>query len=167
MKRAQEKAQLLAPIMGRQQSELLEPIIEREIDILSQAGVFDHIPVPAALVEAGGVRVKPRYETPMARALDSLDSESVLSAFQAISAFAGADPSILEIIDLEKAGRKVWAGFNAPADVLRTDQELAEIRAARAEQQAAMQQQQEAAAMVQALPALTQAAKTMEGQGGK
>ena len=167
MKRAQEKAQLLAPIMGRQQSELLEPIIEREIDILTQAGVFDHIPVPAVLRETGGVSVRPRYETAMARALDSLDADSIVNAFQAISLFAGADPSVLEIIDLEKAGRKVWGGLNAPADVLRSDKELAEIRAARAEQQAAMQQQQEAAAMVQALPALTQAAKTMEGQGGK
>ncbi len=167
MKRAQEKAQLLAPIMGRQQSELLEPIIEREIDILTQAGVFDHIPVPAALLEAGGIRVRPRYETPIARALDSLDVDSIMGAFEALAAFAQADPSVLEIIDMEKAGRKIWAGFNAPADVLRSDKELAEIREARAEQMAREQQAQEAQSMIEALPAITQAAKTMEGQNGK
>ena len=38
LQRAQEKGQLLGPTMGRQQSESLNPTIEREIDIMSRRG---------------------------------------------------------------------------------------------------------------------------------
>ncbi|MDR0882569.1 MAG: head-tail connector protein [Candidatus Adiutrix sp.] len=43
--RAREKAQLLGPVLGRQQSELLRPLIDRELDILRAAGA---LPPPPA-----------------------------------------------------------------------------------------------------------------------
>ena len=40
LERAREKGALLAPTMGRQQSEALGPMIEREIDILVECGLM-------------------------------------------------------------------------------------------------------------------------------
>jgi hypothetical protein len=51
--RVQEKAALLAPTMGRQQSEFLGPMVERELDLRDQMGWLP--PMPAVLKEAGGL----------------------------------------------------------------------------------------------------------------
>jgi hypothetical protein len=49
--RAQEKGMLLTPTMGRQQSEAIGPLIEREIDLLMRHRVLP--PLPPVMIEAG------------------------------------------------------------------------------------------------------------------
>lgn len=65
MERTREKATLLAPTIGRQQSEYLGPMIDREIDLLSRQGLLP--PMPQALVEANG-HYKTEYDSPLTRA---------------------------------------------------------------------------------------------------
>jgi hypothetical protein len=55
MLRAQEKGQLLAPTMGRMQAELLGPMVERELDILSMNGALPPMP-PSCCAPAASTR---------------------------------------------------------------------------------------------------------------
>lgn len=130
VERAQEKAQLLAPVMGRQQSELLRPIINREVDILSAAGV---IPLPPE--ELDQAEVHPKYETPMTAALEAGDAQAVVQVWQAVAAMAQASPAMLDIIDFDQAGRIVIRSFGAPASIRNDDEKIAGIRQARQEQE--------------------------------
>lgn len=65
LERTREKGMLLSPTMGRQQSEYLGPMIDRELDLLSQQGLLP--PMPPALLEAKG-DYKIEYDSPLSRA---------------------------------------------------------------------------------------------------
>ncbi len=132
--RAQEKAQLLAPTMGRQQSELLRVIIERELDILQAGGSFDPIGMPEILAQ-DQPDIVPRYETPMAKALDAQDGEAILRALQGLGALAQFDQGILFRVNGDAAAKKIWESFGAPESVLRSDEEVRQIMAEQKEQQ--------------------------------
>lgn len=65
LERSKEKGILLAPTIGRQRSEYLGPMIEREIDIIMQLGLVP--PMPPALLEAKG-EYRIEYDSPLSRA---------------------------------------------------------------------------------------------------
>lgn len=143
--REQERAQLLAPVTGRQQSELLDAMIHREVDILARSGAFS--PRPQQLADSGA-GVVPRYETSVNQAWAAGEGRAVLSALEAVSIMAQMDPSVVSAINMPDALRSIWAGFGAPLKVLKTEEEVAEIQAqqAEAQQQAEMLQQGQALA---------------------
>ncbi len=155
LERAQEKAELLAPVMGRQQSELLKPIIDRELDILIYNGMIPPQPDVMAQVDPD---VTPHYETPMARALDSRDGQAIMQALQAIGALAQFDPAAMEIVDVESTARTVWNSFGAPIKTLHTDKELARRRQARQEAEQVAQQQAQAQQALGGLESISKSA---------
>lgn len=128
VQRAQEKAQLLAPQMGRQQSELLRPVIERELDIVIASGSLDAIEVPEILLQAGGPRVEPKYVTPMSQALESNEGVSIMQAVQALSGLAGLSQEAILVLDPIKSARNVCQALGVPARDMRTEEELQAIR---------------------------------------
>ena len=168
IERAQEKAQLLAPVMGRQQSEFLMPTIDRELDILQAAGV---IPPPPEELTNTGALVHPKYETPMAAALDSRDGSAILQAFQGVAAMSQVNPQIMDIINFDEAAKIVIRSFGAPAAIQNEDEAIAQIRQARAEQeqqQAMMEQAQMAGGAIEGLASAEEKlsrAATMQGGG--
>ena len=64
MERTREKGILLAPTIGRQQSEYLGPMIERELDILARQKMLP--PMPRMLLEAEG-EYQIIYDSPITR----------------------------------------------------------------------------------------------------
>ena len=122
--RAQEKGQLLGPTLGRQQSEFLSSVIERELDILSIAGVLP--PVPDALLEAGGA-VAIEFKSPLNKLQRADDAVGILRGIEALQPMAAIDPKVYRRIDVSKAARIVFEASGAPADVLLTDDEIALI----------------------------------------
>lgn len=136
MLRAQEKGALLAPTMGRQQSEMLGPMIERELDILASAGQLP--PMPDALIEAGaGVRVE--YESPMVRAQRAEEGVGILRTLEGITPLAQIDPTVLDGIDPDETLRALADVNGVPQKVLRTREAIAAIRQGRAGQAQAAQ----------------------------
>lgn len=121
--RAQEKGALLAPTMGRQQNELLGPIIEREIDILGRA---DQLPrnVPQEIVDAGG-NIEIKYTSPLARLQRSEEGVAILRTIEAVTPLAQIDPRAIRRINADKT-LQILAEINgAPAEMLYSDDELA------------------------------------------
>lgn len=122
--RAQEKGQLLGPTLGRQQSEFLSVMIERELDILSMAGVLP--PMPEQLMESGGA-IAIEFKSPLNKLQRSDDAVGIIRTIEALSPMANIDPSVLDVIDYGKAARIIAEASGAPADALRTAEELAQL----------------------------------------
>lgn len=148
LQRAQEKGALLGPTMGRQQSEFIGPIIERELDLLSSSGVLP--PPPPQLLDyvmAGG-EILPKYTGPLARLMRAEEAAGILRTIEAILpvAQASGDMKVLRRINADQAMKVIAEANNVPAKALRTDEELEQMDMA--EQQAAQMQQLLAAAPV-------------------
>jgi len=162
--RAQEKGQLLAPTVGRQQSEMIGPQIDREFNILGRQGYLPAM--PGILLEAEG-EYEIGYESPAMRHQRSEELLGVQRTLEIAMPFAQADPSILGIFKPDKIIRLAAEINGAPVEILRTPDELEELQAAQAQQ---MQQQQLLEGLTQAAPAMkdmaqAQAAAPAEGMG--
>lgn len=151
LQRAQEKGMLLAPSVGRQQSEMLGPMIEREIAILYRNGLLP--PMPRALVEARG-EYKIEYESPATR---YQRSEEVLAFQRSVETWAPMiqlNPSLLENVELDVGFRDTLEINGVPAKWIRPKEEVEKARAAQAEVAAEQDQ-------IEAAPAMADVAKKL------
>lgn len=169
--RAQEKGQLLAPIAGRQQAEWLGPMIRREIDILSEAGLVPPPPeellpfLPVEWDEDGASvdlaeALDIQYTSPLSRLIRSEDSVAILRTFEQLAPLAQVDPTVYEVFDTEALPRELATINGVPAKVLRSPKQMADLQEQK--RQAAAMQNILAAAPVAASAAkdLSQAAAT-------
>lgn len=147
--RQQEKGEMLAPTMGRQQSELLSPMIERELDILSVAGMLPQM--PDELLQLGG-NVEITYEAPLNKIMRSGEAVAILNTLQTAAGLAQFDPTILELFDIEEAMRVLSDIRGVPAKVMRSKEDIAAMKEQQA-QQAQLQQ------LLQAAPIAASSAK--------
>ena len=150
MLRAQEKGDLLAPSMGRIQSELLGPMIERELDILGMSGSFPDM--PPALAEVGG-EVTITYTGPLNKAQRAPEAIAILRLIETAGEIVQFDPNAIKRINFSKCLEEIADITGVPANILYTDEEMAAINAEQAQQQMAQQ-------MLQAAPIAAQTAKT-------
>lgn len=119
--RAREKGELLGPTLGRQQSEALGPMIEREIGILERQGLIPEM--PGLLIEAEG-EYDIVYDSPLNRLQRSEELIGISRTLETIAPFAQADPNVLRIFNTQEIV-KIAADINGvPAKVLRSDDEL-------------------------------------------
>lgn len=138
LQRAQEKGALLSPTMGRQQSEALGPMIEREISILEQYGYFlddGPFPMPEALKERGG-QYGIEYTSPLSRMQKSDEALGTERVLQSALPFAQIDPSIMDNFDLDAYIDIIGQANGAPARLFRPQDQKAALRQNRQNQQA-------------------------------
>ena len=131
--RAQEKAQIMAPVMGRQHSEFLGPIIEREIDLLARANLLP--PVPPELLEMGG-EYEIEYLSPLSSAARSEPSLALQRSVMQAMPFIELDPSAADWIDGDDAIKTIMLGNGSPNSAIRSAEEVEAIREQRAQQKA-------------------------------
>lgn len=122
MLRAQEKGQLLAPTMGRNQSEFLGPIIEREIEILEASGM---LPPKPAILEQMGEGLEVEYVSPLNRAQMADEGVAIAQTLQFAQSFAPENPKIMRIFKDMDAIRKVAQVNGMESNLLYSDEELA------------------------------------------
>lgn len=145
MERTREKGILLAPTIGRQQSEYLGPMIDRELDILSRQGLLP--PQPRLLREAKG-QYKIIYDTPISRAQKADQVSGTMRTMEAFMQFAQGtqDASILHLINIDVAGPAIAEANGVPSAWMNSPDKVAKLR-----QQMAQAQQTQTA--IQAAPA--------------
>jgi hypothetical protein len=151
MLRAQEKGALLAPTMGRQQSEMLGPMIERELDILANAGVLP--PMPDELAQMGG-DVEIEYVSPLNRAQRAEEGVAILRTLESVTPLAQIDPSVMMIFNPEMIARELSEINGVPAKVLRSREEIEAMKMEQA-------QMAEAQQLLQAAPVVANSAKAL------
>lgn len=154
LERAREKGALLSPTMGRQQSEALGPMIEREVDLLVMQGLLP--PLPPALVEAEG-EFEIEYDSPLTRSQRAEEAAGWLRTLEAAIAYANTtqDLSALDHFNVD-AIYPALAEINAvPPSWMNGPKQVEAIRQGR-QQQSEMQQ------MVEAAPAAAGVMKALQ-----
>lgn len=129
--------QLLGPIYGRMQAEYLQPLVERCFGIAFRAGIFSETPES---LQNKYISIK--YVSPMARA-QKFDEVTAISNFvQMTMQNSQVNQEVLDNIDFDKATRFTGEALGVPAQLIRTEQEVADLRQQRIEaEQQAMQAQ--------------------------
>lgn len=161
LERTREKGILLAPTIGRQNSEYLGPLIDRELDILSSQGLLP--PQPPMLKSAKG-EYKLDFDSPITRTQKAEWSSGATRTFETLVNVAQAtgDPSVLDYINFDVAAPAIAEINGTPGTWIRDPKDIAQIRQQRAKQQQIQQ-------AVQAAPAaagLMKAKASMGNNGG-
>jgi hypothetical protein len=148
MERISEKMSMLGPAVGRYISEMLNPVVIRTIGILYRKGKLPK-PPDAFLQD-------PSFEIDcigqLAQAQRRSELNALVSGLTLVGQMSPIDPNILDKIDNDKVVDEAWSIIGAPARVLRDDQEVADIREAKAK----------AAAKAQAVASIQQGADAMK-----
>ncbi len=132
LQRAQEKGALLAPTVGRQQSETLGPLIERELSVLTRQGLLP--PMPPAMIEAEG-EYDIEYVSPLSRAMKAEEGVGILRTLEMVQPIAAIDPSVMDNFDPDAITRVLADTNGVPMKILRSQDQIAEIRQGRAQQE--------------------------------
>lgn len=138
LQRNEEKMRLLGPVLGRLQSELLQPLISRSFALLLRAGLL-----PAAPEELQGQDIDIEYVSPLAKAQKLTDLQSMLRGFEVMMQVAEIAP-VMDYLDTDRLVQYLVEVTGIPARVIRSDDEVKKIRRQQAQaqaQQAQMQQQ--------------------------
>ena len=154
LERIREKGALLSPTMGRQQSEFLGPLIERELDVLNRLQLLP--PMPPILIEAMG-EYDIVYDSPLSRAQRAEEGAGALRTVQwaAEVAAQSQSPEPLDHFNWDVMIPELADINSMPSRWLRDPQQVAMIRQSR---QQAMQMQQ----MIEAAPAVADVAKAVK-----
>jgi len=152
--RRDEKLRLIAPMLGRQQTELLGPMIARTYMLLDQ-----HNMIPPAPPQMRGQKLRVNYVSPAARA--QLGSRAVVMAqyLQDLIPVSQVDPGVLDAIDFDKYAAALARYRGVPMDIMRSPDELAQVRQQKQAAQAAQQAAQVAEPASQAYKNLSEAQK--------
>lgn len=138
LERAREKGALLSPTMGRQQSESLGPMIEREVDLLMMQGIVE--PMPQALKEASG-EFEIEYDSPLSRAQKAEEAAGLFRTVDWMREYIAVsqDPSPLDHINWDVAMPDILYIQAVPTKWQRSMDEVNELRAQRSEAQQTQQ----------------------------
>jgi hypothetical protein len=145
IERTNEKGILLAPTVGRQDSEYIGPLTDRELDVLSQQRLLP--PMPGLLREARG-----QYQTvsrsPLSRAMRAQEAAGFMRTVENVKELVSitGDQSLLDPFDFDTAIPAIAEIQNVPESWMAGPQQIAAKRQRRAK---AMQAQQQ----IQAMPA--------------
>jgi hypothetical protein len=163
IERTNEKGILLAPTVGRQQSEYLGPMIERELDLLIQLRMLP--PMPPELAEARG-EYEVVYTSPLSRAMRAQEAAGFMRTVETVKEIVNItqDPSYLDPFDFDTAIPQIAQIQSVPESWMASPEQIAQKRQARAEAQ--KRQEQIQAAPAQAAMMKAQAAQAKAGMGG-
>ena len=134
VQRNEEKMRLLGPVLGRLQSELLRPLIDRTFAILLRKKIFR--PAPQFLA---GQDIQIEYVSPLAKAQRSSELQSVMRAIEIFGSLSKISP-VFDHIDIDALVSYLADIVGVPAKVLNSQAQVNAIR--QKKQQEMMQQQQ-------------------------
>lgn len=151
----------LGPTLGRLQTDLLDPLISRTMNILMRAGQLK--PLPESLMEAGA-DIDVSYIGTMSR---SQKLETVANAERYMGILGGLaqfKPEILDLVDQDAMAKDLAGELNIPAGYLKSEDEVAQIRQQRAQQQAMMMEAQQLQAGGDAMQSIGKGVKDLQGE---
>ena len=142
IQRNEEKMRLLGPVLGRLQSELLKPLIDRCFAIMVRKNVF-----PQAPEIISGRDVEIEYVSPLAKAQKSTELQSIIRGIEIMGQLANVAP-VFDYINFDNLVKHLTNIIGIPQKVLKTNSEVLaerEAKQAQAQQMQEMQQLQQVA----------------------
>lgn len=149
--RQQEQMLLLGEVMERFEKELLRPLLHRVFMILYRNGKLP--PIPQELV---GQELKWDFVSIMSQAQKLLATANIERFLSLVGNLKAVFPDVTDKVDADQAVDEYGSAVAVPPSIVRSDDEVAKIRAGRAAQAAKMQAQQDLAAQVQGAQVLSQ-----------
>jgi hypothetical protein len=154
-----EKGMLVAPTLGRQHTEYVGGLVERELDLLGEMRMLP--PMPPRLREARG-----SYEvtdtSPLSLAASASKAAGFLRTVEQVRELVNVtqDPSLLDTFDFDTATPAIAQINNVPEAWMADPAAIQQKRKARAQQQARQEQIQAAPAQAAIIKARAVAAKS-------
>ena len=137
--RRAESLIMLGPVLERIEYELLGPIVERVFAIMSRAGILP--PAPATIQ---GQPINVEFISMLATSQAAAATGGIERLFAVAGNLVGIDPAVMDNIDIDYAVDKYSSLMNNDPRIVRSPQELQQIRAQRAKDQQAQQMAQQA-----------------------
>jgi hypothetical protein len=159
--RRSEALIMLGPVLERIQYELLSPIIERVFAVMSRARI---LPPPPAEVQGANIDIE--YISMLLQAQLASATSGIERTLQMAGSLAGLDPGVMDNIDTDFALAKYSTLMNNDPRLIRSPDQLAQIRQQRAQAQQ-QQQQNEMADRAQKLSAGAENLSNVDVGGGK
>ena len=144
IQRNEEKMRLLGPVLGRLQSELLKPLIDRSFAILMRRNLFAQ---PPEFLSGQDIEIE--YVSPLAKAQKSTELSSIMRAIEIMGSLSNVAP-VFDHINMDKLVRHLTNIVGVPQKILKPQSELNAERQARAQQQEQMQQMQQVQQLAEA-----------------
>ena len=157
LERAREKGMLLAPTAGRLQAEFLGPLIERELNLMVQQGIWPaNMP---SILRGGEVEFKIEYDNPMARMAQAEKAGGFMRALSTAAEYAKmtGDVEPLDHFNFDEAMPAILDINGSPVAWTRSSEKIQARRESRA-------QQAEQQRMIEAAPAVAGLTKALPSQ---
>lgn len=133
--RRAESLVMLGPVLERLQTELLSPTIERTFACAGRAGI---LPPPPAEIAGAPIRIE--YKSMLEQAQSAAAGAGIERIFAVMGQLAGIDPAVVDNVDIDYGLDKLSALLNNDPKLIRSPEQLQQIRAQRAQQAQAQQQ---------------------------
>ena len=137
IQRNEEKMRLLGPVLGRLQSELLKPLIDRTFAILLRKNLFREAP---DFLQGKDIEIE--YVSPLAKAQKSTELQSIMRAIEIMGSLANVAP-VFDHVNMDKLVRHLADIVGVPQKILKPQNQLNAERQQAQQQQEQMQQMQQ------------------------
>jgi hypothetical protein len=137
IQRNEEKMRLLGPVLGRLQSELLKPLIDRVFAVLLRNNML-----PQAPEFLSGRDVEIEYVSPLAKAQKSTELQSIMRAVEILGSLANVAP-VFDYVNFDNLVKHLADIVGVPQKILKTQSQVNAERQQSAQQQEQMQQMQQ------------------------
>jgi len=143
--RHEEKLLALGPVLEQLNQDLLDPLIDVAFDIMVKQG---NVPPPPEEIQ--GISLKVDYISVMAQAQKLVGIGGIERFAGFIGQAASADPKVLDKVNADQMIDVYGDILSLPPGIIRSDEEVADIRSQRADAAAAEQQNQQMMAQANA-----------------
>jgi len=157
--RYEQLQKLLGPTLGRLQNDLLDPIVSRTFRLLSRNG---NIPPPPEAVISADAELEVEYIGALSNAQKADRAASIERYGVSIANLGTTMPEVLDVVDQEALARHLGRDLGVPPGIMRGEEEIAELREARAEQQERADEAELITREAEAVNAMGQGSPTLE-----
>jgi hypothetical protein len=131
--RYEQLQRLMGPTMGRLQSDMLTPIVERTFRMLVREGQIEEPPIE---VIESNAELDLQYMGALVRAQNTDKAAAIERWMMGLANFAQVKPEIMDVADEVAIGRGLGQDLNVPEDFMRDENGIRRIRRERARLQA-------------------------------
>jgi hypothetical protein len=154
--RVEEALRFMGPVLGRMQSELLRPLIDRVYEIADRLGL-----IPPAPLILKNMDLNVQYSSPIAKTQRQNEARNILRTIEQARPFIAADPSVLDFIDGDMALLKIANINGFPQEILRDKAQVIRLREGRMQQQQQQAESMQNAATADTIAKVTPALKAV------
>lgn len=162
MQLAEDSMRFLGPMLARQKEEFLVPTIARVMGIMDRRGMFDTPPAKLVQLAKDGKQLEVKYSSLVAQSQRVSEGQNILRTMQASEPFITLDPNAADVFDADKTVKKIARIYNYPQDCIRNEDEIEQIRAAKAKAQQEIVEAQKQQMQMQNVSQAAQAVQSVQ-----